>query len=246
MELMALSLQQFLYYPAKATFDSNNTGPAAGSIIVGEPAPRSPAGQPRVPTKPTKQTTLRLVEEIACGLSYLHGNGLLHRDIKPANVLLTADLQAKLADFGVATRFGMEHTTGTGTPRYMAPEVLLGKYDESADVYSLALLIWEIMHQAVPFADANAFTAALQASLGQRPQCDTPRSCSRVQAQLIEACWHADPRQRPVVARVWELSGLIRKAEVPGTTQSLATASEPTRFHSDSIRLDSTFVTQRA
>ena len=49
---------------------------------------------------------------------------------------MTADLHAKISDFGIATRFGMEHSPDMGTTRYMAPEVIFGPYDESADVYS--------------------------------------------------------------------------------------------------------------
>ena len=75
-------------------------------------------------------------------LAYLHSTGKMHRDLKPENILLTEHGDPKLADFGVAGAFGPEdkRTTLTGTPYYIAPEILeedcIG-YDETADIWSL-------------------------------------------------------------------------------------------------------------
>lgn len=69
----------------------------------------------------TRRLQLRLALEVAEGLACLHGKHITHRDLKPSNVLLTADLHAQIADFGLAVRFGMEETPSVGTMRYMAP-----------------------------------------------------------------------------------------------------------------------------
>ena len=64
---------------------------------------------------------------------------VLHRDIKPLNVLLTAEGRARIADFGLATRGGMENSSGVGTLRYMAPEVLFGPYSDKVPQISYNL-----------------------------------------------------------------------------------------------------------
>ena len=75
-----------------------------------------------------------LAMQIAAGINKLHSSGMMHRDIKTGNVLIDDQLHAKICDFGIATRFGMQHTADVGTTRYMAPEVLFGPYDERADM----------------------------------------------------------------------------------------------------------------
>jgi len=108
------------------------------------------------------------------------------------------------------------HTCGVGTPRYMAPEVLFGlqpkqphfaatddssttEYNESCDVYSFGLLLWELMHEAVPFADYDAMHVALVLSpSGQRPQLNLPAGCGGF-ADIITACWHCEPAKRPTM-----------------------------------------------
>ena len=155
MELMAGSLSQLLHPNA----DGPHQSPRAAQPFAAGPGLATPLKH-------------RLVYEVALGLRYLHANAIVHRDIKAANVLLTADAHAKLSDFGIATRFGMEHTAGVGSTRYMAPEVIFEKYDHSADVYSFGLLVWEVVHVAVPFANVNAFNALFAAKEHERPVCE--------------------------------------------------------------------------
>ncbi|MBI4862609.1 MAG: serine/threonine protein kinase, partial [Candidatus Riflebacteria bacterium] len=94
--------------------------------------------------------TLRLLQQAAEALAYLHQRGLVHRDVKPANMMLDRTGVLKLTDFGLArTVTGTLITTEgqiIGTPRYMAPEVLRG-HDAAApqDVYALALSAHEIL-----------------------------------------------------------------------------------------------------
>ena len=79
--------------------------------------------------------------------------------VKAANVLLDERQHAKVTDFGISTKHGpgMGHTAETGTYRSMAPEVISHQtYDYKCDVYSFAVLLWEIAHQQIPFEDDNA------------------------------------------------------------------------------------------
>jgi serine/threonine protein kinase len=95
--------------------------------------------------------------DVAMGIAYLHSNQVIHRDVKAANVLLTVEGHAKVTDFGIATRFGPEHTAETGTYRFMAPEVISHQqYDMRCDTYSFGMLLWEMMHGEVPFRGCYA------------------------------------------------------------------------------------------
>lgn len=109
-----------------------------------------------------------LVEGILAGLSRVHEAGIVHGDIKPANVLLTADFQPKLADFGIA-RFRSGETIDMGdagifqgTPEYAAPEQMGGaRASPRADVYSAALVAKRLFGDEPPAALANVLRKAL-------------------------------------------------------------------------------------
>ena len=178
----------------------------------------------------SKELAHKLVHQVANGLAYLHDNGIVHRDIKTGNVLLTADplalsaedgaprggsehITAKLCDFGIATRFGMEHSADVGTTRYMAPETVFGPYNHMADVYSYGLLAWEVTHGAIPFNRESSIAAMLLVKENARPSHDVPRCVSAALAELITACWHEYSSSRPSIADVCEQLGRIREME---------------------------------
>src|SRR5260221_5564850 len=107
----------------------------------------------------TPDQSLSIAEQVCIALAYAHNKGIVHRDIKPANVMVDTESHVKVADFGLArlTDPGAEqlgHTmTGTvmGTPDYMAPEQCRGmNVDHRADIYSLGVMIYEMMCREVP------------------------------------------------------------------------------------------------
>ena len=118
----------------------------------------------------TTAMQMRLAHEIALGIAYLHSCKLLHRDIKPANVMLDAGYHAKVGDFGLVTRFGSEKTAAVGSPRYMSPEVLFESYTYKADIFSYGMLLYELLHVELPFANLSAFNALMRVTELQRPQ----------------------------------------------------------------------------
>lgn len=102
------------------------------------------------------ETVQRLLEQLASGLDYAHGRGVVHRDLKPANIMVTPEGQATLVDFGLAWRASEPALTATGlvfgTPRYIAPEQIRGDdLDGRADQYSLAVIVYEMLTGQLPF-----------------------------------------------------------------------------------------------
>jgi serine/threonine-protein kinase len=119
-------------------------------------------------------TALELAMQIARGLSFAHQQGLVHRDVKPQNVLLNGDGQAKVTDFGIARSLDMQHgmtQTGTvlGTSDYIAPEQAQGqRVDEHTDVYSLGVVLYEMLTNEVPFPGEN-FVAVAMRHINEEP-----------------------------------------------------------------------------
>ncbi len=124
------------------------------------------------------EDAVRIAREAAQALQYAHEHGVIHRDIKPENLLLTRDGSTLVADFGIARALGGaggETLTATGasigTPAYMSPEQASGEHDLDArtDLFSLAIVLYEMLAGETPFAAATA-----QATIARR-FVDTPR-----------------------------------------------------------------------
>ncbi|SKA99288.1 Serine/threonine protein kinase [Prosthecobacter debontii] len=102
------------------------------------------------------EQVLEIVAQVCEALQYAHSHGVMHRDIKPANLLLTTDGRAKLADFGLARPMNEESGSFTrsnivmGTPDYIAPEQLYGHADHRADLFSLGVMLYEMLTGQTP------------------------------------------------------------------------------------------------
>jgi serine/threonine-protein kinase len=146
---------------------------------------------------------LELGIEIAGALAFAHEKGFVHRDVKPQNVLLNGKGEAKVTDFGIArpieAREG-ETATGTvlGTCDYISPEQAQGRHvDELTDVYSLGVVLYELLTGGVPFTGDNFVAIAMQHINAPPPPVSLkrPEVPARVEA-AIERALSKDPAKR--------------------------------------------------
>ncbi len=177
-------------------------------------------------------TAVGIAAGIAEAVAYLHAHGVVHRDLKPENIMLTPDGGIKIMDFGIAldrsarrVTWGAGLSQVTGTPDYMAPEQIQGKRgDERADVYSLGVILYEMLTGAPPFPDTNLY-AAMQRKMHDAP---TPLRQARpeIPPTLEEVVLRAlaqDPRGRPASA------GRFRDWLMHPEEMALAALPAPTR-----------------
>ncbi|MGQ9800642.1 MAG: protein kinase domain-containing protein [Candidatus Saccharicenans sp.] len=151
--------------------------------------------------------TLSLALQIAEGLAAAHDHGIVHRDVKPANIIITEEGQVKLVDFGLAKLAGEAHLTqpGTvlGTIAYMSPEQLMGgESDARTDVWSLGVVIYEMLTGCLPFeGDTEPACAYSIVHNKLRPIKSLPLEIPRDLAAIVERALAKDPEDRFASAR---------------------------------------------
>jgi CRP-like cAMP-binding protein/tRNA A-37 threonylcarbamoyl transferase component Bud32 len=122
----------------------------------------------------------RILERVCDALSYANAHGIVHRDLKPANILMDADGEAKVADFGVAhTAFAFDSTRGmmVGSPAYMAPEQLERKpASMQSDMYSLGIVMYKMLMGELPFPPDSPAALMTRIILGNLPNPGAGRS----------------------------------------------------------------------
>jgi serine/threonine protein kinase len=138
--------------------------------------------------------SLTIIGQVADGLAYAHRQGVIHRDIKPANVMITPSGLVKIMDFGIARLRDTQRVTRdgqiVGTLAYMAPEQLRGEpADERSDLYSLAMMLHEMLTGSPPFTAATEYEL-IQAQMNAKPQRlreVLPSADPRIEAALLRA-----------------------------------------------------------
>jgi serine/threonine-protein kinase len=164
------------------------------------------------------EQVVELGVQIAQALAFAHERGIVHRDVKPQNVLLNGEGGVKVTDFGIARSLDVERgvtQTGTvlGTSNYIAPEQASGQpIDERSDVYSLGVVLFELLAGEVPFPGDSFVAVAMKhvnepapSVLERRPDA-APRLAQLIDAMLAKH--HADrPSMDQVVAELERLRG---------------------------------------
>jgi len=169
--------------------------------------------------------TLRIVEQICEALAYCHEHGVFHRDIKPENIMVLADGNVKIIDFGIALLEGARRVTWrglsstVGTPDYMSPEQLRGERGTAAaDIYAVGMLLYELLCGRTPFVGENIF-----AIINQHVSQDPPSILQfnpQIAPELATVVMHAirrDPEKRykSVNALLTDLRNLAEVQPVP-------------------------------
>ncbi|KAI1294643.1 Mitogen-activated protein kinase kinase kinase 7 [Halotydeus destructor] len=182
----------------------------------------------------SNETAISWLLQCAQGVEYMHSQRpkpMVHRDLKSSNLLLfNGGSTIKVCDFGTAREARKEMSIGRGTPASMAPEVFQSSsYTEKCDVYSWAILIWEVLARQLPFADMENESKIQRAvRLGSRPS--RLRNCNMALDAMMIRCWQHDISLRPSMAEVEaemrnilsSSMALFRQITVVGVNQQLA------------------------
>jgi len=150
----------------------------------------------------TTGTTISIAKQICEGLAEAHNLGVVHRDLKPNNIMIDKNGNARIMDFGIARSLKEKGITGAGvligTPEYMSPEQVEGKgVDQRSDIYSLGVILYEMVTGRVPFEGDTALSVALKhkTEVPKDPR-EYNRQLSEVLVLLILKCMEKDKESR--------------------------------------------------
>ena len=135
--------------------------------------------------KLTVGKAVSLAKQVCDGLAEAHRLGIVHRDLKPGTIMIDRDGNARIMDFGIARSLGEKGITGAGmmigTPEYMSPEQVEGKeVDQRSDLYSLGIILYEMLTGRVPFEGDSPFT------IGMKHKGEIPRDPKELNVQIPE------------------------------------------------------------
>jgi hypothetical protein len=161
----------------------------------------------------TRPELLRLYLQACRGVAALHERSLVHFDLKPANVFLKGGV-ARVGDYGLSklvTHSQRSLSMGRGTPYYMAPEMLQRRGDHRSDVYSLGVMLFEVLTGDVPFKGDSEWEVLRKHETGTL---SFPDHVDERHRAIVRRCMHKDPEQR--FQSVHDLIAVWHQGELPG------------------------------
>lgn len=182
------------------------------------------------PVPSVKERIFKVALGISDGMKYLHENRILYRDLKSSNVGIDYNGNPRILDFGTAVVLenGKESVHGCiGSMSYMAPEVLIQhKSYFASDVYSFAILLWQIISLRKPYEEQKSFDYKQMKNkvgkLGMRPS-PMPENIDMELTELLHDCWDSDHVYRPTFKSI---STTLRQMETPSQTVSLSSGND--------------------
>jgi len=159
--------------------------------------------------KLTEERATRICQRICEALDYIHKQGVVHRDLKPENIMVDADDHIKLIDFGIAGQTGSQRLTFgklsqvMGTPDYISPEQVKGKRgDGRTDIYSLGVMLYEMLTGQTPFHGPNPFATMNDRLLNDpTPPREIDPSISPQIQEIVYRAIEREPSNRYATAR---------------------------------------------
>ena len=167
--------------------------------IAGETLKKREQREGRLPV----EESLRIAKEIALALRNAHANNLVHCDIKPHNILLMPDGRVKVADFGISRAVTSSTVTYNGnvigSVHYFSPEQAKGtKITPKSDIYSLGVVLYEMLTGALPFTGETTVSIALKHLQEEpKPICQHDRSFPPVIEAIVQKTMAKNPEDRP-------------------------------------------------
>lgn len=147
-----------------------------------------------------------VTRETLQALSYVHSKGRIHRDVKSDNFLINAQGELKLSDFGHAAQLTQKKAkrhTVVGTPYWMAPELIRGDdYDDKVDVWSLGIMVYEMIDGNPPYMDLAPLQALFKISNEPVPPCQNQNRMTPSLVAFMATALAKDPGARPTATEL--------------------------------------------
>ena len=184
----------------------------------------------------SEKDALQIGSFLCDAIRHMHEHGVVHRDLKPANVMVVRDHTIRLVDFGIASSAAARRitmaggfTAGMGTPDYMAPEQVRNKQcDARTDIYSLGVILYEMLTGVLPFQDENPWIAMNNRVHGDpvAPRKLNPAISAQAE-EIVLHCLQRDPGNRYTSA-----AELKMELDAPGKVfvSGYCNRLEPARF----------------